>query len=151
MDAIHWGPNWTPATKPELRERLDDALTAPRWVCCGNYTSVADLILSRATAVVWLNYPFPMIFFRALRRTVRRIVTGERLYAGNRETFRKAFLSHDSILLWVMTSHRRRWHRYRQLFDGPEYPHLRRIELSGVRATRRFVSTLAEPPAKAVR
>jgi hypothetical protein len=46
-----------------------------------------------------------LTFARALRRTLRRVATGERLFAGNFETFGRAFLSRESILWWVVQSH----------------------------------------------
>jgi hypothetical protein len=59
------------------------------------------------TAVVWLDYSFSRVFVRALRRTCRRVFTGERLYSGNTESFAQAFLSRDSILWWVTISWRK--------------------------------------------
>jgi len=60
-----------------------------------------------ATAVAWLDYSFPRVFSRALQRTFRRVFTGERVYAGNTESFARAFLSRDSILWWVIISWRK--------------------------------------------
>jgi len=112
LDALHWGPDWTPRPTETFRARVAAAVAAPRWVCDGNYSVVQDLVWPRATAVVWLDYGFPRVLGRALRRTLRRSLTGEELYAGNRESLRKAFLSRDSILLWVVTSWGERRRRY---------------------------------------
>jgi len=79
---------------------------------------------------------------RALVRTLRRIVLREELFGGNRESFRKAFLSRGSILWWVMKTFYRRRRDYRALFSSGAFPDLRLIELRRPRAARRFLTNL---------
>jgi hypothetical protein len=81
-----------------------------------------DLVWSRVTAIVWLNYPFPFVFYRALRRTIQRVARKELLFAGNRETFKAAFLSRQSILLWVITTHWRRRRQYAEILRDDARP-----------------------------
>ena len=103
LDALHWGADWTP--RPDFRERVDQATRAQKWIVDGNYSAVRPLLWSRATTAIWLNYGFGTTMGRALSRTLRRAFRSEPLYAGNRESLQKAFLSHESILLWVLTTH----------------------------------------------
>ena len=144
MDALHWGPNWTPAPRDAMRERVSAAIAAPRWVLDGNYGVVRDLVWARATDLVWLDYPFPVVFSRALRRTFRRVFTREELWAGNRESFRLAFMSRDSILWWVLTTYHRRRREYPQLFAEPEYGHLRLTVLRSPAEAERFLGRAGE-------
>src|SRR5262245_48104279 len=143
LDSLNWGPNWTPVPAAQFQERLEEALGEERWVTSGNYTSSQSWYLSKGTAVIWLNYPFPLILWRALKRTIGRILSRETLHAGNHETFRNAFMSRNSIFLWVITSHRRRSRWNRKLFDGSEYPSLRRIELRSPTAARLFIHAIS--------
>ena len=107
LDALHWLPNWTERSVDEFRTLTAQALSQDCWVIDGNYA--VDLTWSRATTVIWLNYSFPIVLWRALTRTLRRAVTREELFAGNRESLRMAFLNRESILWWVVTTfHRRR-------------------------------------------
>jgi adenylate kinase family enzyme len=122
LDAFHWGPEWTP--RPDFVPRVEAALACDEWVSDGNYSAVRQLILRRATAVVWLNYPFRVVFWRALRRTVVRLVRKDPVYAQNVETFRGAFLNKDGIPWWVVRTHRRRSREYPVLFADPRYKHL---------------------------
>jgi adenylate kinase family enzyme len=142
LDALHWGPNWTSTPTEQLRPRVERALSGSAWVCDGNYAALRDIVWGRATELIWLNYTFPRVMGRAVKRTVHRICTQDPLYSGNRESFRQAFLSRDSILLWVVSSYGRRRRDYRELFDGTDYDHLRRIELRSVRESREFVNDL---------
>jgi len=128
LDALFWKKDWEARPLEEFRCRVEEAVSCERWITDGNYGTVRELIWPRATAVVWLNYPFWLVFSRALWRTVRRALTREELYSENRESFRKAFLSRDSILLWIITSHWRQRREYRRLGETGCYPQLRFFE-----------------------
>ena len=57
LDALFWGPNWTPADDTLFRERVTTALSGDAWVCDGNYSSVRPMVLARADTVIWLDLP----------------------------------------------------------------------------------------------
>lgn len=129
LDAIHWGPDWSECPTDEFREVVRERVRGDRWVVDGNYSKVRDLVIARATDAVWLNYSFPVVLGRALSRTCRRVATREELFGGNRETFRNAFLSWDSIPWWVVRTHRRRRRTYRELFEVGAGANVRLTEL----------------------
>jgi adenylate kinase family enzyme len=143
LDAVHWEANWKARSIPDFRRLVAEAVSGDRWVIDGNYSAVRDLVWSRATAAVWLNYPFRLVFRRVLSRTVRRALTREELYSGNRESFRKAFMSSDSILLWVITSFRRHQRDYATLRESHSFPQVRFWELRRPSETSLFLSSLA--------
>ena len=144
LDALHWAPDWQQRSTGEFLALVGQAAAAPAWVADGNYSRARPLLWPRASAIVWLNYPFPIVFARALRRTLVRAATREELWSGNRESLRRAFLSRESILSWVLTTHRRRRHDFRALFDQPPWPHLALIELTHPRAAARFLANLPD-------
>src|SRR5215471_5891029 len=85
LDALHWSANWEPAPDDLFRSRVREAVGADRWVVDGNYSKTArDLVWARIDAVVWLDFSLPVIIHRLLRRTIRRILTGEECCNGNR-------------------------------------------------------------------
>ena len=129
LDAIHWKPGWQPRPAEEFRELVGEAVAGERWVIDGNYSASRDIVWGRATAIVWLNYPFRVVLWRALNRTTKRIISREELFSGNRETFRQSFLSRDSIILWAITTYRRRRREYRRILVDGVFPHLQVIEL----------------------
>lgn len=88
LDALFWGPAWRPMPHEVFRQRVSDATDAPAWVVDGGYSTVRDVTWSRADTVVWLDYPLPLVLARYLRRTVRRLRSGEEFWpgTGNRET-----------------------------------------------------------------
>jgi adenylate kinase family enzyme len=142
LDAVFWGPDWRPAPDDEFRFAVSEALSGDRWVVDGNYSKVRDIIWPPATCVVWLNYPFRTVFRRALSRTTRRVFRREEIFSGNRETFRSAFLIRESILWWVITTHRKNKRRYGQLLDGSTFPHLRVVELRRSREAAEFLTAV---------
>lgn len=108
LDALYWKADWEPRPDEEFRSAVARAIERETWVVDGNYrTRLRGLVWKEATAVVWLDYSFARVFARALRRTCRRVFTGERVYAGNTESFARAFLSRESILWWVIISWRK--------------------------------------------
>ena len=137
LDALYWGPAWTP--RIEFKADVQRAVEQPRWVIDGNYSAVRDLIWRRASAIVWLDYSFVRVFSRALSRTARRIVTGETLYAGNRESIRTALLERDGIPWWVIRTHGRRRREYPELLGRPEYAHATVIRFERPAAAEAFL------------
>lgn len=123
LDALYWGPNWTPRSPAEFSSRVRSAIEAPAWVVDGNYASVRPLVWRRASALVWLNYSFPRVFSRALSRTIRRSVTGEEVYGGNRESFSKV-VDPEWIPWWVIRTFRRYRRETPLLIAAPEFAHL---------------------------
>ena len=121
LDQVAWGEDWK--RRPDFRERVEALVARDEWVIEGNYKSMRDLVWSRATAVVWLNYSILVALRRASLRSLRRIIRGEKLWGGNRETFRRAFLSTEGPIIWILQSHHRRRREYRQLFRS-DYKHL---------------------------
>jgi adenylate kinase family enzyme len=129
LDAIYWQPNWNPRSHEEFREIVCQTLTGDRWVVDGNYSVVRDIVWSRATTLIWLNYSFHTVFSRALKRTLRRAWDKEILFSGNRESFKNSFLSTDSILLWVLKTYGKQRKTYPHIFKEDRYLHLDIFEL----------------------
>lgn len=105
LDALNHGPDWSEASGEELAASVCTALEghSDGWVIDGNYQGkIGDLVVARADTVVWLDLPLPLILWRLLRRTSGRITRRTELWNGNRETFRNAFLSRDSLFLWTL-------------------------------------------------
>jgi adenylate kinase family enzyme len=128
LDALHWDPDWTGVPLSVLRSRVDAALREDGWTVDGNYGQVRDIVWARAQMIVWLDYSFPLVFARALRRTIRRLLTSEQLWNGNQERWSMLF-SKESIMLWVIQTHHRRARQYPILLQQPEYAHLKLVRL----------------------
>jgi len=142
LDAVHWQRDWTPREKGEFRQMMEEIVIQERWVVDGNYSVVRDIVWPRATAAIWLNYPFVTVFWRVFYRTLSRVFRQEELFSDNRESFRLAFLSKESLLWWVITTYARRRREFRNLFAGDIYPNLALIEFRKPEAVERSLKSL---------
>jgi len=113
LDSLFWGRDWQPAPLELFRHRVERETRDGDWIVVGNYGQVRDLVWRSADTLVWLDLPFSLVMGRLLRRTVSRVLSRQELWGtGNRETFRNAFLSRHSILLWAIKTHRRNRQRF---------------------------------------
>ncbi|HEV2250412.1 MAG TPA: hypothetical protein VGT60_07890 [Candidatus Limnocylindria bacterium] len=124
LDALFHGPNWTPTPTDVFRQRVLDATTGDAWVIDGNYSAIRDVTWGRADTFVWLDPSVALVLRRLFARTNRRIRRREELWNGNRETFRNAYLSLDSLYLWVFRSHWKRRRTWPEILAQPRYRHL---------------------------
>lgn len=129
LDALHWGPNWTPRPDDEFRARVEDAISGDAWVVDGNYTGkLGELVLERADLVVWLDLPLRVTLRRLWTRTRRRRRDGTVLWGGNRENWREALFSRESLFIYAVRTHRGRRRRYEQRLSRYELVRLRSPE-----------------------
>lgn len=124
LDQLYWGENWQAVPHSQFENAVKNATEGESWVVDGNYGAVRELLWTRATHVVWLNFERTTVFPRVFWRTIRRAILGTRLSHGNRESLRRAFFSRDSILLWAYTSFGRNRKNFSQLREDPRYNHL---------------------------
>jgi adenylate kinase family enzyme len=142
LDSLHWGPGWTERGEEEFRALTSSAVSGVEWVVDGNYHVVRDIVWPRAGAVVWLNYSFTTVLWRVFVRSLRRIATKNVLWNGNQESFRRTFLSRDSILLWVISGYHRRRREYAALRASGAFAEIEWIELRRPADTNRFLREL---------
>ncbi len=144
LDALNWGPNWTPAGTELLRARAEEATRSPGWVVAGNYSATRPVTWARAEAVIWLDYSLGVIFWRLLRRTWRRIVYREELWNGNHESLwtQLKLWSDESLFHWLFKTYWRRKREYPQLLAMPEHSHLQVIHFKSVKDTQTWLTTV---------
>lgn len=142
LDALHWQANWTPANLQDFRANVDTATRGEGWVVAGNYHVVRDLIWPRAQAVIWLDYSLPVVFWRLLRRTIRRGLTQEELWNGNREKFwwHLKLWSDESLFHWLFKTYWRRKREIPLLLQQPEHEHLALIHFTSPREAEAWLA-----------
>ena len=114
LDAVFWDAGW--------RHRdLDEALGLVRgfvaehpdgWVIEGNWSSRLNGLLDPGTTggadvFVWLDHPRPVVMRRVVARTLRRGLTRQELWHGNRETPANwiRWTPEENIVRWAWTQH----------------------------------------------
>jgi adenylate kinase family enzyme len=126
LDAHFWKPGWGMPEPDDFRERVADLVATDRWVIDGSYQSwIGQLVLSNADVVVWLDLPLRVWLPRLVWRTIRRAWSGEELWDGNRDSFRNAFLSRNSLILFTLRHFRARRRNYPERFATYDVVRLR--------------------------
>jgi hypothetical protein len=126
----------------DFRARVTRALNADGWVVDGSYSKVRDLVWGQAETLVWLDYSLPLILGRLAWRTLRRVLSREELWNGNREKLLDHF-TRDSLFLWAIQQHPRHRREYPACLAKPEYAHLTLIRFRTPRATEAWLSARA--------
>ncbi|MDH6220344.1 AAA family ATPase [Streptomyces pseudovenezuelae] len=120
MDALYFaGPNW--AVNDKLTEEITRIAAEPQWIIDSiGYPEVRDLLWDRADTVLWLDYPRRVVMPRILRRSLRRTVTREVLFGGNKETW-SGWLSREHPVWWAWSQHARRHREIADRADDPRF------------------------------
>ncbi|MFC2014543.1 adenylate kinase [Chloroflexota bacterium] len=126
LDEIFWQPGWVEKPLEEFRAEVSAVLSehTDGWVMDGNYNRVRDLTLPLADTIIWWRPPYRVAFRRLLKRTVSRCRDGTLLWGTNYESWRKAFLSSDSLIIY-QAAHWRAYGRIGKNFE--EIPHRAKI------------------------
>ena len=141
LDALNWGPNWTPAGNEVLCARVEEATRSPGWVVAGNYRITRPVTWTRAEVIIWLDYSLWVNFWRLFRRTWKRIALKEELWNSNREhlSTQLKLWSDESLFHWLFKTYWRRKHEYPQLFALPEHKHLKVIHFRTPQETQNWL------------
>lgn len=124
LDALFWLPDWEPRPTEEFRQRVDEATRGKRWVVDGNYSVARDIVWPRADAIIWLDLPFHVVIARVVKRTLMRCLIRRPLWNGNQTSFRRAFLSRDSVIWWATTTWKKKREMYAEELNEPRWNHL---------------------------
>jgi adenylate kinase family enzyme len=146
LDAIRHGPNWTETPDGRFRDLVAERTSADAWVVDGNYSMTMDVTWGRADTLVWLDYSLRLVLWRLFLRTNRRILRREVLWNGNRENFANAYLSSQSLYVWVFRSfwrRRRNWPKW--LAEGYRHLEVHRFRTPG-EAARWLAETSVDLP-----
>ncbi len=119
---INWGPEWRALSQddPEaFMAEVSEALTGDAWILDGNYRLALPFTLSRATDLIWLDYPRWFVMQRVIRRSLRRAVSGRELWpgTGNRESVLRWFTP-DHPIRWAWRTHSDRRASFSALFSS---------------------------------
>ena len=146
IDALHHGPNWTP--RPEFLDDVRAFAATDRWVTEWQYTSKGtdEIMTPRAQLAVWLDYPWPVVRGRLVRRTLSRSILRTEMYNGNVEKpIWQLLATRDAernILSWQSKT-RMFWTT--QMPEKQErFPHLTIVRLRHPRETERWLRAQAE-------
>ena len=144
MDLLFWGPDWQPVPDELFIERLEQAISEPNWVLDGNYNRTKAVKYRRVNTVIWLDYSLPRTLARAVKRATNRVWTRRELWpgTGNRESFRRSFLSRESIILWTLQTYYSNRRRYLGNMRDPDLAHINFVQLRSPKQANQLLQSL---------
>jgi adenylate kinase family enzyme len=150
LDSMYHQPGWTPLGDEEFRARVTEATAPDRWVVDGNYSVVRDIVWGRADTIVWFDLPYATVMGRMIRRTLRRTVTREELWNGNREPLSNLWRldPEKSIIAWASTNHKVCRRRYEAAEADPQWEGLRFLRLRSQAEADAFLAGMAPAATK---
>ena len=119
--------------------------THPRWIVDGNYPAVLHDVWAPADTVIWLSPSRAENTRAILGRTLRRALTREALWNGNREPLGNVWRLHDpeaSVIAWAWTRYGVYQERYAAAMQDPAHAHLRFIRLESRHAATEWLAHL---------
>ena len=129
LDALFHQPNWTVASNDQFQASIAAAMdeadkVADGWVMCGNYNRQSGGIHhERADTFVWLDLPKSVIMSRVTLRTLRRGVTREELWNGNREPLSNFYRwdPEKNIIRWAWVNFDKYRSQYAAKLEGQDW------------------------------
>jgi adenylate kinase family enzyme len=146
LDAFMHQPGWRPRPDDEFMDELVRATSGEGWVVDGNYKRfvIEGPVWERADTVVWLDLPRRTIMRQVIARTVRRAVTREVLWNGNREPLAN-FVSldpDDNIILWSWVKYHEFVQRYLDAMADPRWRDITFIRLRSHDEAKRWLDSI---------
>jgi len=143
LDSIYHQQNWQPIETEEFIKTINEFMENDSWVFCGNYFSRLGLeFWSKADTVIWLDYPFHTALRRVFLRTLKRGLTRQVLWNGNRESLRKNLFTKDSVIRHMLTTWRKQKKRYEPIFLANKLGDTTLIKFTNDSQANEFVQSL---------
>ena len=137
LDSLYFGPDFSRAPLPLLRERTRAAIAGDHWVTDGNKRAVRDFVWPRADTIIWLDYPLSVSLWRLARRARTRTLAlgAQAAQTGRRARAPQADAGGRDGVLTALRSHRGQRRQYPRMFAQPANQHLAVARLRSPRAT----------------
>ena len=143
LDSVFHQSGWRPLDDDAFQANVAAFAERDAWVIDGNYTShgVAQLVWPRADTVVWLDLPRTIVLRRVVARTLRRMITREELWNGNREPWSNLIDPRpvNNIILWAWTRHGHTRRKYEALLTDGNWEHATVFRLRTQAEVRAFI------------
>ena len=144
MDALFWGKNWEWPGDEEFFPQLEAALEQDRWVLDGNYGRTTAIKWRNVDTVIWLDFSFSRTMYQVTKRAMVRSLTRRELWpgTGNKESFRRAIFSRESIIRWAFKTYRGNRRRYTAARADDTYAHINFIRLKSPKECTAYLNGL---------
>ena len=146
IDAVHHLAGWEP--NPNFVADMTAALDIPDWVCDGNYRPVEEVVRGNADIIVCFDLPRRQVMRQVVVRTIRRFVTREELWNGNREPASNFFrlAPEENIIRWTWKYHGHRKRRMEESERTGAWNHAQVVWIRSHAEADAWLDSLSSPP-----
>lgn len=145
LDNLFWLDDWQECPDEIFFAKIEAEMqkAADGYVIDGNYTRTIPVKWSEIDTVIWLDLPFPVNLYRSIKRAVQRAWHKQDLWSNsnNRESLQRMF-GRDSVVRWMIATHRKNRKKYVQMMNAPEYSNIRWIHLKSQKEIDQFLQQL---------
>lgn len=143
IDALFHGPGWTP--RDTFQSEVHRFSAGSCWVTEWQYSQVRAILAQRADLLVWLDLPRTVVMRQVIGRTVRRRLSRQVLWNGNREPPLWTILTdQEHIIRWAWNTHHKIATRVAALLE--EHPDLVVVRLISRSDIERWIAGPLQRP-----
>lgn len=117
LDELYWVKDWQRRPVSDFLSDLAAKLDTQGWIVDGIYNEAASLLSCQADLLLWVQPGFAQSVSRIIRRSSRRILSGEHVCNGNQETI-WSFLKPGGMLGFATVNYRQNFAHCRRLHDN---------------------------------
>ena len=78
LDQLFWKTNWSGSTDEDFFPKVEAIIQEnENWIIDGNYGRTMDITWPKADTVIWIDYPFWLVFYQNFSRAIKRSITRE--------------------------------------------------------------------------
>ena len=105
---------------------------------------VGDMHLDQADTIVWLDLPRRTVMTRVIRRTIRRVLTREELWNGNKEPWTNLYHwdPERNVIKWSWVTYQGVRERYEKCMSDGSWVHANVLRLRSPQAVEGFLDSL---------
>ncbi len=127
MDSEFHREGWDSTPDDEFGEILREFAAQSTWVADGNYTSHGsrEHLWPRADTFIWLDLPKRTIMRRVVARTLKRVVTREKLWGTVVEPWSNLYSTdpYKNLMLWAWQTYDHNREKYEKMIADGSWSH----------------------------
>lgn len=97
LDTFLYHENGTKKDPELFRKEVEQATGQGSWITEGVSYKMADIVWPRADILVWMDPPFYTLYYRVLKRTLKRLLKNEPLPSGHPSSLKREFSKHGVL------------------------------------------------------
>jgi len=150
LDSFFHLPNWQQRPYDEFDALVQEQIAIAEaeskgWIVDGNYNSPVGLkVQAQANVIVWLDLPRWRVMCQLIPRTLRRVLTREKLWNSNREPWTNLYSwdPEKNIIRYAWLKCPVMHERYLQRMESGGWDHARVVRIRSQRDKEQFLSEL---------